>query len=233
MSQYLSSFLPNKIVVEAENWPYVEGAARTIIPISINEVAANARIDDLTGQTDYITTLIKSAVMIFEDYTNTSIIQQNWITYRNNFNDVGVFEMRRAKFVSLTSFQYLVNGTLTTISNSLYYVVTSNPPYAIIRLKPDQQWPSDIDYVEQAIKIQFVAGLSATAADVPADIKTCLYHLVTWLYDNRGNNDIAGMPSKGTGSEGAGLNALPNHSLDVIMKYRVQDVFGGFFVNIV
>jgi len=232
---YLSSFAPNKIVVEAENWAYTEGAARTILPISVDEAAAHVRIDNATAaaQITYVTTLIQSAVKIFEDYTNTSIINQNWITYRNNFTDVGQFELRRIKFVSLTSFQYLVNGVYTTVDPNIYYVVSSNPEYAQIKLKPDQQWSSDIDYVEQAIKIQFVAGLAATADVVPADIKTCLYHIVAWLYANRGDNDIAGMASKGTGSEGAGLNALPNHALDVIMKYRPQDIFGGFFINIV
>ena len=226
---YLASLIDNKYVAEAQSFQYTPGTARTALPISLNEVLQHIRVDDPLEQTDYLNTLIKSAVDQFEYYTNICLIQQTWTTYRDDFF-MPAIELRKGLFQSLTSFQYLVNGVLTTVDPTLYYIPPNNE-YAQIILKPDKQYPNDIDYLQAAVKIVFVSGFATSDAGIPSDIKTCLYNLVAFLYDNRGNNDVAAMSSKGVTDPMAGLNSLPNHVSDIIMKYRIQDIFGGFFIR--
>jgi uncharacterized phiE125 gp8 family phage protein len=227
MSYYLSSWLQEKSVNESEAFLYERLSGRTNLPISIADLEQHLRIDDPIEQSSYLTMLINAAVFYAEDFMGVSIINQKWRTYRDNFY-AGAFELRKAYFVSLESIQYLKNGVYTAVDPTIYYI-SKKQYYNQLMTNINQQWPYlDVDPIDNAIKIEFTAGLGAAEANIPADLQMALLNYVAFMYENRGNNDIAGMTSSGFGKENSGLNAIPNICRDVFLKYKVPDVYGGF-----
>ena len=59
--------------------------------------------------------------------------------------------------------------------------------YSQIFLKEDQEWPTNIDLVPQAVEIIFTSGYGATEASVPADVKIALLSHIAFMYENRGD----------------------------------------------
>lgn len=199
------------------------------LPISIELLKTHVRIDDPNAQTDYLTLLIEHAARVAEDFCNVSFIYQGWRTYRNNFNQISI-ELRKGYFVSLDAFKYLVNNSYIDVNSDLYYV-SKEAGYSQIRLNSGQEFPNDIDLKNNSVLIDFTSGIAPDASTIPSDLKLALLNHIAFAYENRGNNDIAGMASSGTGDM-AGLNAIPNISMDVYAKYRITDITSGYTYNI-
>jgi len=103
-----------------------------------------------------------------------------------NAVDKGRIEIERSKLQSITSIQYYKDGSLTTVSSSIYYI-TNNPDFASIYLVDGQEWPADVDNRKQAVQITFVAGYGATGSSVPSDLKIAMLEHIAAYYENRGD----------------------------------------------
>jgi uncharacterized phiE125 gp8 family phage protein len=198
------------------------------MPITIDMLKAHIRIDDPNAQVDYLNVLIQAVTRIAEDYCNVSFIRQAWRTSRDNFAQVAI-ELRKGSFYSLQAFKYLVDGVYIDVPITDYYV-SLDAGYSQIRLRYNQEYPQNIDLRNNSVVIDFTAGLAADQANVPADLKLALLNHAAFAYENRGNNDIAGLSSRGAGEE-SGLNAIPNISQDVYNKYRIQDITAAYTYN--
>lgn len=91
---------------------------------------------------------------------------------------------------SVTSVKYYAtDDTLTTLS-SAYYTVRK-PLYGAgsLELAPNYVWPPLQVLREFPVVVRIVAGY-ASAALVPDSIKTAIYLMVDYLYENRGDADV-------------------------------------------
>jgi len=202
-------------------------------PITLQQLTDHVRIDSAPEQLAYLNSMISAVTGTAEKYMNINIIQQAWRTFRCDFQS-NVFQLRQSPFVSLQSFQYLNNGVYVDVDPTIYYI--SKQQYydqiAINSSVIDAIWPYNmIDPIDNAIKIEFTTGIAADSTGVPEDLQFALLNHAAFFYENRGNNDIAGFQSSGTGDETSGLNAIPNLSRLIYDNYKVADVFGGSFYN--
>lgn len=168
----------------AKAWPYI-AAAPSNLPVSLTEAKGYLRVDG-TDDDALITTMIKAATEFGERYTRLFFVQRSVVTYRDSFSNS--LELRRGPLASVTSVERMVAGVLTAVSTGVYFATVSNS-FSSLSLKTGQQWPTDEDDQEQAIKITFVAGMAVDEADpsVPDDIKTAILAHVAKLYENRGD----------------------------------------------
>lgn len=199
-------------------------------PITLQQLYDHVRVDAPQEQLSYLNMILAAVTRVAEDYMNIDIIQKSWRTYRDDFN-ANYFQLRKSPFVSLQNFQILSNGVYVDIDPSLYYI-SQHPYYAQIALKNEKVWPVDsLDLANNAIKIEFTSGLATDSNNIPEDLQQALLNHAAFMYENRGNNDIAGLTSSGTSEETSGLNAIPNLSKLIYENYRVADIFGGYFYN--
>lgn len=211
-SQYLSSYQQHKRTVEAGNYLYEKIIDAPINPPLLQStLLQHLRIDSLQEQTTYIDLIIASVSEIFEKYTNVNIIKQKWRTYRNNF-DVGSFELRKAPFVSLQTFQKLIENVWTEIDEDIYTISLRSDYAQILPSNSTTLWGNEeVDNVDNAIKIEFTAGIADNQSQVPANLKLHLLNHCAWLYENRGNS-------------------LMNEKFDLSVydQWKIFDLFGGF-----
>jgi uncharacterized phiE125 gp8 family phage protein len=202
-------------------------------PITLQQLYDHIRIDAAPEQLSYLNGIIGAVTAFAEDYMNINIIQQSWRTYRDDFQS-NVFQLRKSPFVSLQSFQYKSYGIYIDVDPLIYYI-SKQEYYNQIALTPNREnanWPTDtLEAIDNAIKIEFTAGMATDSTTVPNDLQFALLNHAAFFYENRGNNDIAGFQSSGTGEETSGLNAIPNLTRVIYDNYRVADVFGGSFYN--
>lgn len=202
-------------------------------PVTLQQLYDHVRIDDAPEQLAYLNMILSAVTLAAEDYMNINIIYQSWRTYRDNFQS-NVIQLRRSPFVSLQGFQISNNGVYVDVDPTIYYI-SKQQYYDQIALNmtvANATWPYYLlDSIDNAIKIEFTAGLAADNTTVPSDLQQALLNHAAFLYENRGNNDIAGFGSSGTGEEMSGLNAIPNLTRLIYDNYRVADTFGGSFYN--
>lgn len=195
-------------------------------PISIDMLIKHIRVDVYEEQLDYLQALIDAVTRIGEDYCNLSFLQQKWRTYRNNFDQMAI-ELRKGYFVSLDKFQYLKDGNYIDVDSDIYYI-SKQQAYNQIKLQQNKDYPyNDIDMQDNAILIEFTAGIARNQEDVPFDLKLALLNHAAFAYENRGNNDVAGFGGSGAGAEDS-LNSIPNISKDVYKKYRIADITSAY-----
>jgi len=145
------------------------------------------------SQNDLLNLFLDAATDCGEKYTNRDFINKTYTTFRDDFNsfcDVEnpsiTFELRRSKVSDVASIKYLAADVLTTVATTVWGFTDVND-YAQIFLKEDQEWPTDIDRVPQAVEIIFTSGYGATEANVPADVKIALLSHIAFMYENRGD----------------------------------------------
>lgn len=172
-----------------------------------------------TDEDALITQYINAAIAYAEKKTRRDFITRTYETFRDEWPYLGTsegyydlsnnyyssydrirygdaklyaFELRKSPLQSVSSVEYLVDGSFVTLANTVYYN-TLESDYSEVLLAEDQCWPEDKDQGLQSIKITFVSGFGDTSADVPEDIKTALLMHVTHLYQNRGDCSNEGM----------------------------------------
>jgi uncharacterized phiE125 gp8 family phage protein len=207
-----------RVIFVHKAYKYKRTSVRTNLPIDINDLKSHLRID-WTDDTEnaYLNMIINAVVARAEEEARVCMINQQWTTYRDEFE--GAFQLRRAPYVSLDSFQYLnESGVLTTVSPSIYQIVDESA-YCILTPKIYCQWPSDISDAYQAITIKFTVGYGTDKTTVPADLKFALLEHAANYYANRGDSDVAGMNTSGFG-EMAANTAIPRIAADIYYKYK-------------
>jgi uncharacterized phiE125 gp8 family phage protein len=181
------------------------------LPLTLAEVKTHLRLDpDDTSEDSYLTILIETAADFGERYTGRDFINKTYTTFRNDFFEPLL--LRRSKVSSITSIQYLINGVLTTVANTVYGLEDVND-YPYIYLKDNQEWPTDTDCIPQSIKIVFVSGYGASNVNIPSDIKLALLNHIAFLYENRG--DCSGE---------CGGAMLPANSKTIYDKRRIINI---------
>ena len=185
-------------------------------PITVADVKSQSRIttsadDTLIGT--YITAVRRHVEIAI---LSRALITQTFDLYLDDWPDVDFVEIPRPPLVSITSVDYTdENGSTATIASSNYIVDTVAQPGQVV-LKSSANWPAVTLQRVNGLKIRFVAGYGATAADVPQEIKNAMLLAVGTLYENRESIVIA---------QGVTIADLPGMGFkNLLRNYRVNMV---------
>lgn len=114
--------------------------------------------------------LINTATDYVQRYTGRRLMQQTYDAAYRRFSDC--MKIPFPPLISVTSVKYIdTNGTLQTLSPSIYEVDTASSP-GVVRLAYNQSWPTPRD-TWNAVTIRFVAGYG-TVDDVPERFKQAI-----------------------------------------------------------
>lgn len=183
---------------KAKAFTYNVTTAAANRPLDLDTVKNWLKIP-LTNKTqDDLLNLIIDAVTEFgEKYTGRDFINRTYTTFRDNFQDC--LELRRSRVSAVASVKYLLDGVLTTVATTVWGF-TDVTDFSEIFLEEDQEWPTDVDNVPQAVEVVFTSGYGATEASVPADVKLGMLNHIALVYANRGDcsscdtSNVANLP---------------------------------------
>lgn len=170
--------------IKPTNYILVTDAATE--PLVLADVKNDLRVDD-TSEDDYIGNLITVARQYGEAYTGRDFINKTWKAYLDRFpSDCIEIVIAKSKLQSISSIQYYKDGSLSTVSSSIYYN-TDDSEYSSILVNDGQSWPDDEDNRKQAVAIEFLSGYGSSAGDVPQGIKRAMLAHIGSMYNNRGD----------------------------------------------
>ena len=166
-------------------WPYIVTVAPATLPLTINEVKEHLLLDvDDKTQDASLKVMIIAATEYAEKYIKRDFITRTYETLRDSFADS--LEIRRSPFQSVTTVEYLQDGSFVTVSTDVYFATKSNT-FSSLTLKAGQVWPTDVDLQEQSVKITFKAGYGNTLSSVPDSLREGLLQHIAAMYENRGD----------------------------------------------
>lgn len=177
--------------------------------VSDAELKLFAKID-LTDDDALVTALNETAEEYTKDTLERSLVHETFELSLDEFPRSGCpIDICRTPLVSVTSIKYTdTDGVEQTLAATEYKVDTKAEPAAIYEAHL-KTWPSTRDEVN-SVRVVFVAGFGAAAADVPNQFKTIIKQLFVHWYEHR-----EPMKDK-TWKE------IPEHLNALIDKYRIK-----------
>ena len=192
----------------------IQTSAPAIEPVLRADAKTFCRLDsDLTADDTLFDLLISSARMDAESITGRSLISQAYKIVLDSFPSscemavpYGVqyslppnaIQLERGPVISVDSITYTSMGGSTQTMPSSDYTVTGisnqgdlRPPIARIAPVFGKIWPIPLPQIG-AVTVSYTAGYGATAASVPAGIRSWILMRVKSRYDMRGEVAIAG-----------------------------------------
>jgi uncharacterized phiE125 gp8 family phage protein len=165
-------------------------------PITLQEAKDNLKITG-TLEDSRITSLITSARIWCEKYTNRSLIKQTRIQYQDNFYPCGRLQYTTRSLASVELLNgplldvsgttvisikyYDSNDTLQTISSSDYWIdITSTIPRVVTKTS----WPST-GLRPNAVLIEYYAGYGVDGSYVPGFLKDAMHLYIAHCFENR------------------------------------------------
>jgi uncharacterized phiE125 gp8 family phage protein len=167
-------------------------------PLTVSEVKNWIKVDHSADDT-LIESLIKAARLSAENYTGiklfTQTIVETWDSAPiadHTYNQFSGISLSTWPVQSISSVQYSdEDGVNQTWSSGNYMVDLNSYP---CRISPnfDTSWPT-LQFTMKAITVTYIAGYSSVD-NIPDDIKTAMYLMITSWYDNR-TDSIKKMPT--------------------------------------
>ena len=159
-----------KIATEPASEPMTTATIKTYLKVD------HSNDDTLIGN------LAKAVRKNLEDELRKVFITQTWDLYLDKFEDLILLE--KSPVTSVTHVKYYdSDNSLQTLADTVYDTDIISEP-ARITLGYSQTWPTIYNRTN-AVVIRFVAGYT-DAASVPDDIKQIMLLLISYYYDNRG-----------------------------------------------
>ena len=214
---FRSAYLPLKQVITgpAEAFSYIRTSGPATTPISLSELKSYLKITTSTDDT-LLLLIIDLVTEVAEKIMRRDLISKTYTTYRDAISFTSKYlVLRRSKLLAVNYIKYIdINDVLITISPTIYSN-TIEADYSKIFLNKNENWPSDVQDVPQAIQISFDAGYGTLSIDVPADIRGALLQHAALFYENRGDCACDGV--------GAELS-LPSQSRKIYDLYKIRQV---------
>lgn len=180
----------------------VQTTSGSFDPLSLTEAKKHLRIE-FDHDDSYIIDLIADAQSMVENDTWRILSSATFKLYLDRFpyqsRQINIY---KSPVSAISSFEYYVDGVLTSVDSSSYYTDTVTNPARIV-LKDGYAWPTNGDVRPSSVIITFTCGYSS-AAEIPGPLLRALRLMVAHFYENR-------QPSK----QGAGVS-----SVDVPMAYE-------------
>lgn len=179
-------------------------------PLSISEVQDHLKV---SGELDYLNSLIKVSRRQIERYLNRVLITQSWKVYYDNWCDemkIPFGSLQINEDSPVVSYRDL-EGDLIELDNVNYWTVNTEDPAKIVRAYsvtyPEVQYGRP-----DAIEIAFTAGYGDSASDIPDEIKHAMKLLITNMYEHRGDVVIGSIAYK-----------IPHYITDLIHTYKLYE----------
>ena len=151
-----------------------------------------AKYSSDTTEDAILTTLITAARQRVEAITCRALILQTWDGWLDVFPRRPFIRLPFGQIQSVTSIAYTDSaGTVTTMTVTTDYLVDSSSEPGRIVLPYAVSWPSPSSLTTvNPIAIRWICGYGATAASVPAAIRTAIKMIVADLYAERGERIV-------------------------------------------
>lgn len=160
----------------------------TALAVSLIDAKTHLRVDSSDDDT-LITSLIKAATEVAEQFTGRAIMPQTWQLTLDSFPDA--LQLTRVPVASVSSLQYTDSvGTLQTLDSSAYSLDNlDDEGFAYVLPAYGTTWPAPRAQAN-AVKCTFIAGW-ADAAAVPDGIKTFIKLTMAAAYENPASEGAA------------------------------------------
>jgi uncharacterized phiE125 gp8 family phage protein len=179
--------------------------------------ASIAKYASDTTEDTILAALITAARQQAEAITRRAFITQTWDAYLDNWPKGNCIKLPWGQLASITSIIWTDSaGTAMPLSVTTdYFVDTYSEPGRIV-LPYSTPWPGGTLHPNNPIAIQYVCGYGATAAHVPASIRTAIKMLAEDLYNNR----------SATHNQQAQGNTTENKAvMNLLWPYRLWDEY--------
>jgi len=150
-------------------------------PVSLTEAKSHLKVDTTADDT-YITSIIKAATQLSEEYTNRFFIDTVIEQYASNFADLQTLFKSKVSAVAYVKY-YDSNNSLQTLSATVYDTQLNYEP-SQIQLANNQNFPS-ITKRNDAVVARYTVGYGSAASDVPEIIKQAILLTIGNFYQNR------------------------------------------------
>ena len=162
---------------------YRLNAAAALEPVTAANVKLYARVAHSVEDT-LITSWIKAAVKLAEDYQHRAYIEQTWKLAYDRFPGSCIL-VPRPPLISVQSIKYYDYDDNETTFSASNYSLDIIAEVGRIYLNYGVQWPTVTLRPRNAVIIDFTVGYGDEAADVPDSVKNAIYIYCTHMYENR------------------------------------------------
>ena len=149
-------------------------------PVTRAELVAQLRLNDATGIEAELDRAIKTAREIFEASTGRAVLPTTFRQHEDGWPADG-FRLQRWPVLSFTSVRYFPLAGGVDVEQAGFELDNSDCPAVVYH--PDAAAPAPSRKVRRPVRVTFVAGW-ATAADVPAAVKTAVLLYAAELYES-------------------------------------------------
>lgn len=157
--------------------------AATSEPVTAANVKLYARVAH-SVEDALITSWIKAATKLAEDYQHRAYIEQTWTLTYDGYPS-GAICVPRPNLISVESIKYYDEDDTEATFDSGSYFVDTNSEVGRIVLNSGESWPSTSLRPINSVIIEFKAGYGSDADAVPDSVKNAIYIYCTHMYENR------------------------------------------------
>ena len=150
-------------------------------PVSLTEAKSHLKVDTTADDT-YITSIIKAATQLSEEYTNRFFIDTVIEQTCSDFAQLQTLFKSKVSAVSHVKY-YDSDNSLQTLSSTIYDTQLKYEP-SQIQLADDKSFP-EITKRNDAVVARYTVGYGASASDVPEIIKQAILLTIGNFYQNR------------------------------------------------
>ena len=155
--------------------------AATSYPVSLTEAKSHLKVDTTADDT-YITSIIKAATQLSEEYTNRFFINTVIEQTCSDFAQLQTLFKSKVSAVAHVKY-YDSDNSLQTLSATIYDTQLKYEP-SQIQLADDKSFP-EITKRNDAVVARYTVGYGASASDVPEIIKQAILLTIGNFYQNR------------------------------------------------
>ena len=150
-------------------------------PVSLTEAKSHLKVDTTADDT-YITSIIKAATQLSEEYTNRFFIDTVIDQTCSDFAQLQTLFKSKVSAVAHVKY-YDSDNSLQTLSASVYDTQLNYEP-SQIQLADDKSFP-EITKRNDAVVARYTVGYGSAASDVPEIIKQAILLTIGNFYQNR------------------------------------------------
>jgi uncharacterized phiE125 gp8 family phage protein len=150
-------------------------------PVSLTEAKSHLKVDTTADDT-YITSIIKAATQLSEEYTNRLFIDTVIDQTCSDFAQLQTLFKSKVSAVAHVKY-YDSDNSLQTLSATVYDTQLNYEP-SQIQLAENQSFPT-ITKRNDAVVARYTVGYGSAASDVPEIIKQAILLTIGNFYQNR------------------------------------------------
>jgi uncharacterized phiE125 gp8 family phage protein len=182
------------------NYRY-ELSSNGTLPITLESAKKYLKIEN-SADNEVIQDMIAAVVQFAERYTGRDMRAKTWKLVTDCFEDRIL--LRKSEVATVTSVKYLVDDSLSTIADTVYYLKKGHQ-FSEVVLRSDQVWPTDLDAIESGIEIIFVTQTPRYIEET----KVGTFEHLAFLYANRGDCDVNSAALKSGATEKYDQGRIP------------------------